>query len=81
MNCKRVNEVLFLFFDNELDDALLTPFRDHTDRCPECARRFDYTRKLLLLVREGCHRRPAPQHLRTRILSSLPHRQSAERLH
>ncbi len=81
MNCKRVNEVLYLFFDNELEDELLAPFRDHTGHCPECARRFDYTRKLLLLVREGCQRRCAPQHLRIRILSSLPHRQSAERLH
>ena len=81
MNCERVNEVLFLFFDNEMEAELLTPFRDHTDGCPACARRVDYTRKLLVLVRECCHREAAPQRLRLRILAALPHRREAERTH
>lgn len=81
MNCKRVNEVLFLFFDNELEDELMAPFRDHTAGCPDCARRLDYTRKLLLLVRRCCHRKSAPERLRIRILASMPHRRSAEPLH
>jgi len=81
MNCKRVNEVLFLFFDNELEDDLLDPFRDHTNGCPVCARRLDYTRKLLLLVRECCRRESAPERLRLRILASMPHRRPPERYH
>lgn len=81
MNCKRANEVLFLFFDNELEDELLAPFRDHTDGCPHCARRVDYTRKLLLLVRQCCRRESAPERLRVRILASMPHRRTAEPLH
>lgn len=81
MNCKRVNEILYLFFDNELEDDLLAPFRHHTDGCPECARRLDYTRKLLFLVRQSCRRRPAPERLRMRILASMPHRRSAESFH
>jgi len=52
MDCKEVGSVLFLFFDNEMEDDLLTPFRDHVARCGECARQMDYTRKLLLVVRE-----------------------------
>jgi len=81
MNCKRVNEVLFLFFDNELEDDLLDPFRAHTRGCPICAQRLDYTRKLLLLVRECCRRESAPERLRMRILASMPHRRGAERYH
>jgi mycothiol system anti-sigma-R factor len=83
MNCERVNEILYLFFDNELEAELLTPFRSHTDGCPDCARRLDYTRKLLFLVRQGCscQRRSAPERLRIRILASLPHRRSAESFH
>lgn len=81
MNCKRVNEVLYLFFDNELEDELLYPFQSHTNRCPECARRLDYTRKLLFLVRECCRRQAAPERLRLRILASMPHRRSAQSFH
>lgn len=81
MNCKRVNEVLYLFFDNELEDDLLAGFRSHMNGCPDCARRLDYTRKLLFLVRECCRRQSAPERLRVRILASMPHRRSAESLH
>lgn len=81
MNCERVNQILFLFFDNELEDELLTPFRRHTNGCPDCARRLDYTRKLLFIVRQCCHRQQAPERLRLRILASMPHRRFSEPLH
>ena len=74
MDCREVSSVLFLFFDNEMEENLLTPFRDHVARCGECARRMDYTRKLLLIVREKCIRCSAPERLRSRILISMPHR-------
>lgn len=76
MDCKEVSEVAFLFVDNEMAADLVTPFRDHMARCPGCAQRIDYTRKLLWLVRERCVRCTASQELRVRILTSLPHRRS-----
>jgi len=81
MNCERVNEVLFLFVDNEMEEELIDPFRDHTEVCPYCSRRVNYTRRFLLLVRQCCGRRSAPEGLRLRILSSMPHRKAAERYH
>jgi mycothiol system anti-sigma-R factor len=81
MDCREVNEALFLFFDNELEEALLTTFRDHVDGCSDCAKRVDYTRKLLLIVRQRCIRCSAPDRLRQRILVSLPHRRGALGLH
>jgi mycothiol system anti-sigma-R factor len=81
MDCKRVSEVIFLFFDNEMDDDLLAPFRDHVGRCGDCAERMDYTRKLLLVVRQRCLRCNAPERLRHRILLSLPHRNGYEQPH
>jgi len=74
MDCKEVGAVLFLFFDNEMEEELLAPFRDHVSRCGDCAKRMDYTRKLLLVVREKCVRCSAPDRLRIRILTSMPHR-------
>lgn len=81
MDCKEVSSVLFLFFDNEMEDALLTPFRDHVAGCGHCARRMDYTRKLLLVVREKCLRCTAPDGLKIRILTSMPHRYDESETH
>jgi mycothiol system anti-sigma-R factor len=77
MDCKRVREVIFLFFDNEMDEDLLTRFRDHVGRCGPCAHSIDYTRKLLFIVRHRCVRCHAPERLRHRILISMPHRRAS----
>ena len=74
MDCKEVSAALFLFFDNEMDEEMLTPFHDHVGHCVGCAKRVDYTRKLLLIVRERTVRCCAPERLRHRILGNLPHR-------
>lgn len=74
MDCKEVSAALFLFFDNELEEDLLTPFRDHVGHCGSCSKQVDYTRKLLLIVREKTIRCAAPERLRHRILISMPHR-------
>jgi len=75
MDCKKATEVLFLFFDNEMEEAQRGPFQEHLSHCPLCAHRLAYTRKLLILVRSRCVRQLAPPRLRSRILASLPHRQ------
>ena len=74
MDCKEVGEALFLFFDNEMEEGLLAPFRDHVGRCGSCSKKVDYTRKLLWIVRERTIRCNAPDRLRIRILTSFPHR-------
>lgn len=79
MDCKRISEVIYLFFDNEMEEDLLAPFKAHVDRCPSCADRVGKTRKILVLVRERCTRCCAPEHLRLKILTSMPHRRSAAR--
>jgi len=71
MDCKRVYEVMYMFIDDEMDDELVPTFRSHVDGCPPCARRMDFTRRLLLTVRERCVRHSAPERLRSRILVSL----------
>jgi mycothiol system anti-sigma-R factor len=79
MDCKRVTETVFLFFDNEMAEEERAPFEQHVNGCPDCARRFHYTRKLLLIVRQRCARCQAPAHLYQRILISLPHRRARQR--
>ena len=81
MDCKEVSLVVFLFFDNEMEEETLTPFRDHVGTCGDCAKKVDYTRKLLMIVRERTVRCSAPDGLRHRILVNLPHRRIVPDLH
>jgi anti-sigma factor (TIGR02949 family) len=78
MNCKRAAEVIFLFVDeDQLDDGLKDPFRQHLEHCPQCKRRAVFIRKLFVVFRTRCVRYHAPTRLRQRILTSLPHRSSS----
>jgi mycothiol system anti-sigma-R factor len=71
MNCNRVREVLFLAIDDETGHEWLIMAREHLSECPGCARRLDYTRRLIGLVRRHCARAAAPPTLRERILTQL----------
>lgn len=75
MDCRKVSEIAFLYIDNEMESDLAKPFQDHLSHCPCCASQVDHRRKLVILVRQRCVRQQAPQRLRVRILTSLPHRQ------
>ena len=78
MDCKRVKEAVFLFADNELEEEVCVEIREHLVLCPRCARRIEYTRKVLTIVRKRCTRASAPESLRQKILTSLPHRGGEE---
>ena len=78
MDCRSFRDSIFLFADNELEHELALSFREHSDHCPECARRADYTRRLLSLVRERCCRHSAPPQLRIRILAVVRRRGAGE---
>jgi mycothiol system anti-sigma-R factor len=72
MDCKECSSALYLFFDNELEDDLLIPFRDHIGQCGACARHLQYTEKLLMIVRRSTSVRCcAPERLRVRIRTTL----------
>jgi mycothiol system anti-sigma-R factor len=79
MDCKRVREVIFLYADNELEEEVCVAIREHLVLCPHCARRIEYTTKILTIVRKRCTRASAPESLRQRILTGLPHRGGGER--
>lgn len=80
MNCKQVKEELvFLFIDNEMGQEVLIAYREHISHCPHCAQEARYTRRLIATVRRTTLRQAAPETLRQRILSAMPHRLSTRR--
>ena len=75
MDCKKVKEELvFLYADNEMGREVRVAFKRHVSLCPRCARKAEFTRRLLDLIRERARRREAPRRLRAKILAGLPHR-------
>jgi mycothiol system anti-sigma-R factor len=74
MDCRKVQEIVFLYTDNEMGEELLISFRRHRDVCPHCAQYIQKAERLLMLVRKRCGRKGAPARLRQRILTSFPHR-------
>lgn len=77
MNCNRARELLFLLVDEQVEGEDAEALQAHVSDCPPCARRVAIARKLVMVVRERCTRRRAPEHLRLRILGSLRHRQTS----
>lgn len=75
MDCRKVQQVLFLYTDNEMEEELLISFERHIGLCPPCAQQIDHTRAVLTLVRKRCVRAAAPKSLREKILTAFPHRQ------
>jgi mycothiol system anti-sigma-R factor len=81
MDCNRASEMMYRFFDNEMEEELLALFRRHLVACPPCAERMDHTRKVLVLFRQRCTRHHAPPRLRQRILLSLHQGGLGQELH
>ena len=80
MDCKKVREELvFLFVDGEIAHELLSDYREHVAHCPHCARRARTARCLLAVIRRQTLRCQAPNHLRERILATMPHRRGSVR--
>lgn len=71
MDCKKAKQTVFLFTDDEMEEAALQLLRRHLEACPECARHAEYVRRLILLVRQRCCRQAAPPALRVRILARV----------
>lgn len=71
MNCHQARRIVFLFADNEMEEALLVSFRRHLGSCPHCTREADCAVRLVTVVRQRCCRVKAPPSLRDRILQAL----------
>lgn len=74
MNCDKVREAMYLSGDEEAEEELLSPCRDHLEECPTCSAHLEYVTKFVAVLRRRCRRQSAPSELRDRILESLPRR-------
>ncbi len=69
-NCADILANLYLFLDNEIDDASCAEIREHLIECGPCLAKYDLDRVVKHLVARSCSE-PAPQPLRDRVLLSI----------
>jgi mycothiol system anti-sigma-R factor len=70
VDCNEILDRMYVFIDNELDNASKTEIQSHLDECAPCLREADLERLVKALVARSCVER-APVELRQRVIFSI----------
>ncbi|MBA3309201.1 MAG: mycothiol system anti-sigma-R factor [Nocardioidaceae bacterium] len=70
VNCDEVLDRMYVFIDDELEDADCSEIQAHLDECGPCLREADLERLVKALVARSCVE-PAPVELRQRVMFSI----------
>jgi mycothiol system anti-sigma-R factor len=71
VDCSEILERVYVFIDNELEDATTDEIRQHLEECAPCLDQYDIERCVKKLVHRSCGDEQAPDALRQRILLRL----------
>ena len=66
-DCSEVIHQIFMFIDNEMDQADCAVIQKHLDECGPCLAKYDLERTVKSLVKRSCSE-PAPHELRDKVL-------------
>jgi mycothiol system anti-sigma-R factor len=66
-DCSEVIHQIFVFIDNELDQASCGEIQQHLDECGPCLAKYDLERTVKALVARSCSEQ-APEDLRDKVL-------------
>ena len=70
VDCNEILDRVYVFIDNELDNASHEEIQEHLDECGPCLREVDLERLVKALVQRSCTER-APVELRQRVMFSI----------
>ncbi len=70
INCRMTIERLYPFLDRELSEQEILDVQEHLNRCPPCAKHFEYEQGVLRFVGTAGRTVCAPSELLDRILAS-----------
>jgi mycothiol system anti-sigma-R factor len=66
-DCSEVIHQIFMFIDNEMDQADCAVIQQHLDECGPCLAKYDLERTVKSLVQRSCSEQ-APTELREKVL-------------
>jgi len=67
MDCQEIKRYLYAFLDDELDVKTNLEIQSHLCRCSDCQTRFEFEKRMRLLMGEHQLREEAPAYLRDRL--------------
>lgn len=76
VNCQEILERVYVFIDNELEDADCQRIQAHLAECAPCLHEVDHERMVKALIARSCAER-APMQLRERVLVSIREAQAS----
>jgi mycothiol system anti-sigma-R factor len=68
VDCSEILQRVYVFLDNELEDASTDEIRQHLEECAPCLDQYDLERCVKKLVHRSCGGEHAPASLRKKIL-------------
>ena len=71
VDCSEILQRVYVFIDNELEDASSDEIRTHLEECAPCLDQYDLERCIKKLVHRSCGDDQAPDALRAKILMHL----------
>jgi mycothiol system anti-sigma-R factor len=69
-DCSEVIHQIFVFIDNELDQASCGEIQQHLDECGPCLEKYNLERTVKALVARSCSEQ-APEQLREKVLMRI----------
>jgi mycothiol system anti-sigma-R factor len=70
-DCSEVLDRVYEYLDNELEELDCAKIKQHLDECGPCLKQYDLDLALKALIRRSCACEPAPQELRTKIMTRI----------
>ena len=68
VDCSEILQRVYVFIDNELEDATNDEIRQHLEECAPCLDQYDLERCVKKLVHRSCGSERAPASLREKVL-------------
>ncbi len=70
INCRMTIERLYPFLDRELTEQEVLEVNEHLERCPPCAKHFEYEAGVLRFIGDAARTVHAPRDLRAKIVAA-----------
>jgi mycothiol system anti-sigma-R factor len=71
VDCSEILQRVYVFIDDELEDASYADIRKHLEECGPCLEQYDLERCVKKIVHRSCGDEHAPDALRQRILARI----------
>jgi mycothiol system anti-sigma-R factor len=71
LDCEHVLHLVWEFLDGEMDEARYVEIEAHIAECADCGPRYEFQRRLKVLIEQKCREGAVPTELKRRLFSLL----------